>query len=476
MSVGRCLTTAAKDFIGLDTTYTLATGKITRRHYLDSAATTLMMRSANATVQAFLPHYANVHSDLHFSGRVAHDVYQWAHDEVLTFLNATPTDYACVFVGNGATAALNRFARQLARLRPERPLVGVSEMEHHSNDLPHRKHATKVVHLPLATEEPTTGCLERLALENFIQRHEQQINYVALTASSNVTGLMNPIKMMAKQLHRINAYSIIDASQMVAHAPLDLSDGVLDCVVFSGHKIYAPGAPGVMVIKRSLLALCETDEVGGGMVDDVQLSDYQETDDLIGRAEAGTPNIPGAVLLASVLKQLRQYGMIDIHRRELDLWKRLVQALQVIPQVMVYGVEDIENTERTGILAFNIKDCDHGFVAAILNDYHNVAVRNDCFCAHPYVRHMLKPELWQLSFDPDTEVGKRAIDRRRGMVRASLGLYNTAADINALVHGIKDIIARQTEYVNQYRINDNNQYEHKTFHPRGKALYDVLFD
>jgi len=131
------------DFIGLDTEYTLADGSTSKRIYLDTTASSLMMGVANRASNQFLKHYANTHSLLHFSAKISTKTYSWIHRRILEFVNADPDEFTCFFTGSGVTAGMNRMAKTLKRLRPERDMVLVSIMEHHSNDLPHRKHGAK---------------------------------------------------------------------------------------------------------------------------------------------------------------------------------------------------------------------------------------------------------------------------------------------------------------------------------------------
>lgn len=469
-----------RDFIGLDTPYPLADGRVTCRHYLDSAASTLMMRSAQQVVQEFLPHYANTHSQLHFSARIATETYHWAHEQVLHFVCADPQRYTCFFTGNGSTAGFNRLARSLAARRPEREVVLVSQMEHHSNDLPHRKYAGRVVHIPLEGEQPAeAGQIDLTALERSLKEHHGQVNYVAVTAASNVTGVINPIQDIAELVHAFGAWIVVDASQLIAHAPVQVCNPLypereVDFLVFSGHKVYAPGSPGVVVARRALLEGQEPEEVGGGMVDEVYLQRYRIASAFPDREEAGTPNIVGSVLLATVLEVLQRIGMEVIHQEETRLLHKTLCALSQIPGVRLYGCTDLQCTPRTGTIAFNLAGLDHGLVAAALNDYHNVAVRNECFCAHPYVREMLKPELWALDIDPDADHALDLIKLKQGMVRASFGLYTTDTDIDALIYGINDLLARRGHYLAHYRGDAGGNYRHKTFLVPTKALFDPL--
>ncbi len=465
------------NFTGLDTRYPLADGRITRRHYLDSAASTLTLDSAKQVADELLHHYANTHSELHFSARIVSHAYAWAHQQVLNFVQADPIQYTVFFAGSGCTATLNRLARILAAQRPERNLVLASLMEHHANDLPHRKHAGTVIHLPLTGQSPALGAVDLAALERLLDQHQGRVNYIAVSAASNVTGIVNPVHAIAALAHAYGAWIVVDASQALAHAPLPISDTgaperELDALVFSGHKLYAPGSPGVAVIRRALLESQEPDEVGGGMVDDVSLTGYQVTPRFPDREEAGTPNILGAVQLGAVLNMLQRVGMAQIHAAEQTRLRQLLTGLASIPGMQVYGDPDPDRTPRLGTVAFNLAGLEHGLVAAVLNDYFNVAVRNGCFCAHPYVRELLKPELWALELDPDAEDVARQLKAWQGMVRASLGLYTTAEDIEALLAGLRDLQARPDYYLTQYAMNAEGDFHHRTFIVPAEALFD----
>ena len=159
------------------------------------------------------------------------------------------------FSGSGTTSGMNRIARTLNQYRPSKDMVLVSIMEHHSNDLPHRKHG-EVMHIPVDTHESKMGCIDINLLEKYLIKYSNRVNYVSVTGISNVTGIINPINDVAKQAHKYGAYIIVDAAQLAAHVPIRMSgfsdpDMNIDALVFSGHKTYAPGSPGVVIAKKS---------------------------------------------------------------------------------------------------------------------------------------------------------------------------------------------------------------------------------
>ena len=477
MSDTQLLRKIQNSFIGKDTSYPTVDGNTSPRRYLDSAASTLMMAPAFEVAREFLEHYASTHSKLHYAARGASEAYDWAHQRVLKFVGADEDRYSCYFTGSGATAGFNRIATELASQRPDRNIVLVSEMEHHSNDLPHRAHS-EVVHIPAMGEGAAYGGIDVEVVRALIDKHGQKINYIAVTGASNVTGALTPIHEIAQLAHSVGAYILVDASQMIAHAPVSMrSDSLdnadIDVLVFSGHKIYAPGSPGAVIAKTILLTDTSPCELGGGMVTDVYLEQYMMSDVLPDREEAGTPNIVGAITLGAVLEVLMRIGMDAIREKEIHLIDMLWEKLSAIDEVNLYGPAP-SDLPRTGTMTFNIKGFDHGLTAAALNDFHNIQVRNGCFCAHPYVREMLKRELWAMDIDPNALNAEADIERKRGMARASLGIYTTEDDLLALVEAIKDLITRQNDIHRIYEPVGSNGYQHRDYAPDEAAIYNPL--
>ena len=195
------------DVIGLDTEFTLATGERTRRVYLDSTASTLRLKIVQDVLDRFLRYYSNTHSVLHFGAKLCTHEYRRAHEVVLEFVTATPDLYTAFFAGSGATAGINRIARALREARPDKDVVVTSIMEHHSNDLPHRKHFEEVVHVPAAMAATSLGCVDLARLEKALSEHEGRVNYIAVTGVSNVTGIVNPVHEIAELAHAHGALS-----------------------------------------------------------------------------------------------------------------------------------------------------------------------------------------------------------------------------------------------------------------------------
>ncbi|MEH1969551.1 aminotransferase class V-fold PLP-dependent enzyme [Nostoc sp.] len=352
--------------------------------------------------------------------------------------------------------------------------------EIHSNDLPHRKHSAMVMHVPLIEHEDNQyGGISLTALKEMLIRYQGVVNYVAVTGVSNVTGIVNPIHDIAELAHQYGAYIVVDGTQMVAHMPVCLSSPDnpmrdIDAFVFSGHKIYAPGSPGVLIVKKEILASIEPQELGGGMVKDVNERSYSIIPHFPDREQAGTPNIVGIVTLASVLEVLDRIDMTNIFEKEQRLMTDAIAKLQSVPNLEIYGYQSSPSYGRVGAIAFNLEGLDHGLVAAVINDEHNIAVRNGCFCAHPYVRTLLKKSLWQIDLsEMSDEEAEYLINLKKGMVRASFGLYTTEEDITALIDGLQMLATNGDEIRSLYLSQMDGSYVRRipipelqpSFHP-----------
>lgn len=456
-------------FIGTSTQYLLATGEYTRRIHLDSAASCLAFKPAYNAAGAYLQHYSNTHSEAHFSAKISTRLFRWSQEQVLKFVSAEPDSYVTLYSGNGATGAINRAARLLSQIHPERSGVLISIMEHHSNDLPHRVSHEHFYHIPCVGTGSDAGQICLVSLEELLARHRGKIRYLAVTGASNVTGIINPIHDIAELAHKYDTLVIVDASQLIAHRQVKMSDDgsaarSIDALCFSGHKIYSPGSPGVLVIRKDLIASLAPTEFGGGMVDSVFTSDFIVQEHLPEREEAGTPNIYGAVFLGCTLYSIRRAGFALVAQHEAQLLDLLLAKLPKISGVKVYGSLGVP---RTGTVSFNLAGVDHELLARILNDYFNIAVRNQCFCAHPYVRELILKDLWDL--DPDLSMEE--IEAKKGMVRVSLALYNTREDIELLINALTEIATNPTAYTRNYQIQTDGSYKNTSF--MAESQFDI---
>ncbi len=451
-----------------------------RRVYLDTTATALMPRAVWRGLEAYLEAApANSHTDAHRAGRDTTRAIEDSRDAVGRLVGYDPARDVVLFTANGATGAINFLARALfpPEIRPlvkrfrdgappavvsafkealggagaeameamfSRPLVVTTHMEHHSNLLPWveavGRHNVRDVGV-----DPDSGALDLEALARILEEDGHRVRLVAITGVSNVTGVVNPVRKIARMAHEVGAEILVDGAQWVPHAPVairtDRAAEDIDYLVLSGHKMYAPGSRGALIGSLSTLEgrRCVTD-IGGGMVDYVSMEDFELKDEVTAREEAGTPNIPGSIAMGLVAELLMNVGMQAVADKEEALTQALLRELEAVPGVEIYASTDMKQVPRAGVVAFNVAGLPHGLVAAYLNDCHNIAVRNGCFCAQPYVQALLRVDRAQLEACADERAQGRAAETP-GMVRASLGVYSTRDDVDAFVAAVRELAA-----------------------------------
>ena len=223
---------------------------------------------------------------------------------------------------------------------------------------------------------------------------------------------------------------------------------IIDFVAVSAHKMYAPFGTGALVGPRAFFAEGEPDMVGGGVVEIVTLESARWNNPPH-KDEAGTPNVIGGVALAAAIGVLEAVGMDAVAEHETALLRYAYDTLATVPGIVLYGRTD-SFEEKVGTITFNLEGKHNGLVAAVLGIEGGIGVRNGCFCAHPYVKHMLgvTPEEDRLLTE-EVIAGNKS--RMPGMVRASLGCYSNEADIDALVTMLHRI--QRGEYRGTYRQN-----------------------
>jgi len=324
-----------------------------------------------------------------------------------------------------------------------------------------------VVHVPLEQDpDGEAGRVDMEALRRAIDEHADRLNYVAITAASNVTGIINPVHEVARLAHEAGALCVVDAAQSAAHMPLSVQGQTeaerIDVLCMSGHKIYAPGSPGVVVARKALFEDQEPQEVGGGIVDRVETGRYEITDALPEREEAGTPNLPGSFRLATTLYLLGRVGMDLIEEDERALTQYALERLEAIDGLRIYGSHRLEVADRIGVITLNLDALPHGLVTAALNDYFGIAVRNECFCAQPFVRQLLGRSGADGEAETDDECGP---ETQPGMVRVSFGLYNTEDDVDTVADALHDLARRPDWYRSKYRpvMNGSGDWTHRSY-------------
>jgi selenocysteine lyase/cysteine desulfurase len=419
-------------FAGVDLPVPVHGGGTVTGINLDNAASTPPLKRVRDAVNTFSDVYSSVHRGTGYKSRLSTQAYERARDLVGRFLCIDEKTQVVIFV-KGTTDALNRIAAEQARLDGRRVLV--TEMEHHADLLPWR-HRSGHVMVGL-TEE---GLIDLDAIEHALETADGSIGLVAVCGASNVTGFVSPIHDVAELAHRYGARVSVDAAQLAPHHRIEArpanDPGHLDFVSFSGHKMYAPYGAGVLVAPRDFFTGAP-EVMGGGAISIVTWDDTFWAD-LPDREEAGSPNVMGAVAIGVAIETLLELGFDEMLGHEMTLGSRMVEGLSRIPGVGVLGSKEPGRSGRLALASFVIEGLDHGLVAAALSHEWGIAVRHGCFCAHPYMIHLLHMTRDQVgAIVDDVTTGRRKA--LPGAVRASLAPYNTEAEVDRFLDAVGQI-------------------------------------
>lgn len=422
--------------VGIDHKVPLLDGSLASYVNLDNAASTPPLQDALEAVEAFMPYYSSVHRGTGFKSRLSTLAYDRAHRVIAEFVGADPETQTVIF-GKNTTEAINKLAYRL-QLSPDSVVV-TTQMEHHSDDLPWRPKA-KTLHVAVTRE----GRLDEEAFDRALKANAGQVALVAVTGASNVTGFIQPIHRLARKAHEAGALMLVDAAQLAPHRAIDMRPDDdpehIDFLAISAHKMYAPFGTGALIGPKDIFLRTAPEYQGGGTIDVVTLDDVVWAG-LPDRDEAGSPNVVGAVAMAAAVQALMAIGMDRIGAHEEALIAYALEGLQDIPGVTVYGQTDPDKaSEKVGVIPFNLEGYSHFLVASILGYEGGIGVRSGCFCAHPYVVHLLG-----LPSDQTAEWRQQIIagDKRDmpGMVRASFGCYNNTDDVDRLLEMLRRIQA-----------------------------------
>ena len=431
--------------VGLDRPVPLLDGSRVTYVNLDNAASTPPLKEVAAAVERFLPYYASVHRGTGFKSRLSTVAYEQAHQIIRRFVGANLETNTVIF-GKNTTEALNKLSYRLP-LPPEAVVI-TTQLEHHSNDLPWRNRA-KVVHVQATPE----GRLDENDFDRKLADYAGRIALVAVTGASNVTGFIQPIHRLARKAHAAGAKILVDAAQLAPHRRVDMKADAdpehLDFVVLSAHKMYAPFGTGALIGPKAVFLQSGPEYPGGGTVEVVTL-DSVHWAGMPDRDEAGSPNVVGAVAMAAAAQVLMQVGLENVAAHEEELIAYALQKLNAMPGIKVYGETDpARASEKVGVIPFNLAGMSHFWVAAILGYEGGIGVRSGCFCAHPYVVHLLHLNAVEAATWREQLLGG---DRSNmpGMVRISFGCYSNTDDIDRFMAMLDRI--RRGDYQGRYHL------------------------
>jgi cysteine desulfurase/selenocysteine lyase len=376
--------------------------------YLDSAASAQKPRTVIDSMTRFYEEdYANIHRGVHYLSQRATDAFEGARAKVARFINAEKAD-EIVFTRN-ATEAINLVAQSWGRkhLGPGDEIV-LTELEHHANIVPWQLlRAEKGFEIKVAPIDDAG----QIRLDETAKLIGPKTRLVAFSHMSNALGTILPVREIVRMARAQGAAVLIDGCQAIAHRPVDVRALDADFYVFSGHKLYGPTGIGVLYGKYALLDAMPPYQGGGDMIERVTFArtTFKEPPH---RFEAGTPAIVEAVGLAAAIDYLAELGPSFVAAHEDDVLAYATERLEAVSGLTLYG----NTPDKGGILSFTMEGAHAHDVATIL-DQQGVAVRAGHHCAHPLMDRL----------------GVTAT------ARASIALYTTRGEIDALVGGLETV-------------------------------------
>ena len=374
--------------------------------YLDNGATTQKPRQViDAIVNYYTQLNSNVHRGVHHLSQLATDAFEVTRRKLKPFLNAAHEHE--IILTKGTTDSINLVAECYGRafVKAGDEII-ISTMEHHSNIVPwqmccaERGATLRVIPINDAGE---------LDMDAFRSMLNERTRMVAVTYVSNALGTVNPVHEIIDQAHAVGAEVLIDAAQAIQHMAIDVQALDVDFLVFSGHKMYGPTGVGVLYGKEKLLDAMPPYQGGGEMIKEVT---FEKTtyNVLPFKFEAGTPNIEAGICLTHAIDYIGTLGIERIAQHEYELLTYATQRLQAVDGVRLIGTAQ----EKSSVLSF-LLDGAHPYDVGVILDKLGIAVRTGHHCTQPLMDFYGIP----------------------GTVRASIAVYNTKDDIDALVAGVE---------------------------------------
>ena len=376
--------------------------------YLDNANTTQKPQSVLDALSEYYTEYnANIHRANHLLSEKATRAYEGARVKVKDFLNAADA-HEIIYVRN-ATEGVNLVAQTWGRQNVgEGDEIVISMMEHHCNIVPWQmlcaEKGAKLRVIPI-------NDAGELLLDEYEHLLNERTKFVAIVHMSNALGTINPVKQIIDAAHARGIPVLVDAAQSAYHMAIDVQELDCDFLVFSGHKLYGPTGIGILYGKRSFLDAMPPWQGGGDMIATVS---FEETtfNEIPYKFEAGTPHIAGAIGLGAAIDYLTALGMDTLVAYEHELMAYGTSALSEVPGLRMIGTA----RNKASVYSFTLGDI-HPYDVGSLLDEEGIAIRTGQHCAHPVLQRL----------------GVSAT------ARASLGLYNTREEIDALVRGLHKV-------------------------------------
>ena len=377
--------------------------------YLDNAATCQKPQAViDSIVKCYSHDYANIHRGVHTLSVRATDQFEAARDKVKTFINAK-SDKEIIFV-RGATEAINLVAQTYGKANIQTgDEIIITAMEHHSNIVPWQMLCEQTGAVLKVAPMNLQG---ELIYDEFEKLLNDKTKLVSVVHMSNALGTINPVKAIIAAAHAKNIPVLLDGAQAIPHIVVDVQELNCDFYVFSGHKLYAPAGVGVLYGKQALLEAMPPYQGGGDMIRKVTFTET-EYNTLPYKFEAGTPAIADVIGLGAAIDYINTIGMENIAAYEHELLTYATEQALLIDGLRIIG----EAKEKGAILSFTLNHIHPHDIGTMLDSL-GIAIRAGHHCAMPVMDFYHVP----------------------ATARASFAMYNTKAEVDVLIKGIRDLI------------------------------------
>jgi len=412
------------------------------------------------------PFVGNTHTETNITGTSMTLAYHEAQQIIKKHVNANKSD-VLIMTGSGMTGAVNKFQRilgfknaQFIANENDRPIVFVTQLEHHSNDITWRETIADVEYIHL----DENGDVNLNHLKELLKKYKHRKTIIAsVSACSNVTGIQTPYHKIAKIMHKAGGYCFVDFACSAPYVPMDMhpenENEHLDAVFLSMHKFLGgPGTPGVLIFNKKLYNNDVPDHPGGGTViwvspwNEQSYHNQKNVSGIEAREDGGTPPFLQTIKAALAVKLKERMGMKKMLQREEELLGIIFERMAKIPNLHIL---ESEKKDRLGVVSFYIDDLHYNLGVKLLNDRFGIQVRGGCACAGPYGHCLLNIDR-EKSEIIKNKIFKGKYRNKPGWIRMSIHPVMTNNEVEMILDAIEELAKKFGKWSKDYKYNPNN--------------------
>lgn len=463
--------------IGIDEEFETPDGK-KKMIYADwTASGRLYAPIEHSLLKNFGPYVGNTHTETNITGTSMTVAYHKAKQIIKDHVNANEED-VLIMTGSGMTGAVNKFQRLLGlkdasrfATPDDKPIIFVSHLEHHSNDISWRESVADVEAIDLSPE----GNIDLNHLTFLLKKYEHRpYKIAAVTACSNVTGIQTPYYEVAEIMHRFGGWCFVDFACSAPYVTINMHPQnkmqELDAVYFSMHKFLGgPGTPGVLLFNKRFYQNQIPDHPGGGTVKWVNRWGQQRYIDALtpesieAREDGGTPPFLQTIKSAMCIKLKEDMNPELMLQREEEILQIIFERLDKIPNLHILARE---TEHRLGVVSFYIDGLHYNLGVKLLNDYFGVQVRGGCACAGPY-GHCLLNIGEDVSNKIASQIDQGNLSMKPGWIRLSIHPILKDEEIHHTLDAIEAVANNHLNWQQHYDYNAaTNEFESKLINER----------